>query len=172
MLNKPIPADRELIIKDNILIKLKLDGRNIIEFANDDFIDLVGYDVYEIISHNFDTIRHPDTPNTIYDYLWENILTKQDTYLIAKFLSKSGAFFWLQIRFELKINEDTNNLENIYLYCSKVDKSHKDYLSKIYSTILNIEKHSSLKVAENYFSGILEEKQQNYTEFIHSFCKD
>ena len=55
---------------------------------------------------------------------------RKRVYAILKNRSKSGNFFWLQVSFDFKVNEDTREIENIYAYYTKASKTATNELAQ------------------------------------------
>ena len=136
MQNNSTTTHTEITLNET-LIKLKLDSKLNIVFANDYFTEISEYEIFEILGKNIDEIRHPETPKTISNLLWEDLLEQKDTQIIAKFKAKSGAFFWLNVYFKFE-----NGF--IYINASKVKSSAKLALNRLYNTLFNIEQIQNL----------------------------
>lgn len=171
MLSKkqPNPTNIEKHVMDKISIMCKTDANRIMEYANDYFVELSGYTVSEIIGENLFLIKHPDMPRVIDNYVWTQLNNKKTTRCIYKFINKDGQYYWLQIRFDFKINLINNGIQNVYLYASKPDKNKMDELDKFYKKLVKIEQESEIKIAKNYFNGMLEEKQITFEDFMDKY---
>jgi len=169
MNSKLIPIDKEIPVKTNTSIMVKTDNKGIIEYANDYFIELSGYDIGEIIGKDISIVKHPEMPDIIFDHIWERLLKKENAKAILKNITKTGEYFWLQAKFDFKVNENTREIENFYAYYSPVSKKSILELDKLYKIISKIEKHTGIDIAENYFLGHLEGKSQNYDDFIEEY---
>lgn len=171
MLEKPEPLDVEINVPNGIPIMVKTDHTGTIEYANLTYADISGYAIEEIIGQDVSVLCHPDMPTTIYDHIWESLFKKKRTYAILKNISKSGKYFWLQVKFDFRVNENTREIENIYAYYSKVSNTVKNEIATLYEKIKIIEKHSGVDVAENYLQGFLDEKSLTYNEYIEKYIQ-
>ena len=169
MLITTIPVDVEKTVTSESSIMVKADRTGSIEYANLEYARLSEYEVDELIGEKLSVLLHPDMPSTIFNHIWEKLLDKKRTFAIFKNMSKSGKYFWLQVNFDFKVNEDTREIENIYAYYSKVSLKGKQSLSVFYSKLKAIESHTGVDNAENYMKGYLEDRGIDYQDFIESF---
>lgn len=161
--------EKTVLVTKKMMCKLDISG--VMEFANEYFVELSGYHEGEIMGHTLDMLFHPDMPNTIIDVVWKEILNKQRVNTIIKFLSKDGDYYWLQVKFDYKLNLENRSIENIYLYATTPERSAIPKIEKFYDRLLTVEKESDLNVATNYFEGYLEDKNLTYDLFIESYLK-
>lgn len=161
--------DQEIHVKSNLPIMVKTDSKGIIEYANEYFIELSGYDIGEIIGKDIGIIKHPNMPDTVFNHIWENLLKKRNTKAIIKNISKNGNSFWLQAKFDFKVNQDTREIENFYAYYSPISEKSRIDLGKLYGVISKIEEHTDTDIAETYFSGYLEENSFDYSSFVDNY---
>ncbi len=161
--------DEEIHVKSDLPIMVKTDSKGIIEYANEYFITLSGYDIGEIIGKDIGILKHPNMPDTVFNHIWENLLKKRNTKAIIKNISKNGSYFWLQAKFDFKVNQNTREIESFYAYYSPVSEKARVDLGKLYDIISKIEKHTDTDIAESYFAGYLEENSQDYSSFVDSF---
>lgn len=67
--NKITPLDKEVIWDKSKVIMSKTDKFGTIEYANDVFVDVSGYEDYELVGQPHNIIRHPDMPKVIFKVL-------------------------------------------------------------------------------------------------------
>jgi len=111
---KPEIIDQEIFLDPNKIIIYKTDKFGIFEFANDYFIEISGYEEYELMGKSMFCIQHPDMPEAIFKHLWEKLLNKKETSLIVKNLTKSGKYYWSLTNFTFKINKKDDEIIAIY----------------------------------------------------------
>ncbi len=61
-LTKPTPIEKEIKLDPSRMIMSKTDPKGIIEYANDYFMEISGYEEYELMGQPHNIIRHPDMP--------------------------------------------------------------------------------------------------------------
>ncbi len=168
MLEKSDPKEEEQYITTDNTIMVKSDHRGIIEYINIEFATISEYGIEELIGEDISVLSHPDMPSTVFNHIWESLFRKKRSYAIVKYLTKSGKFFWLIANIDFKVNVETREIENIYIYYSRASDRAKNELCNLYKKIKNIEIHADYDVAENYLEGYLDEKEQNYDSFIEN----
>lgn len=172
MISKPEPFDKEQHVNSNKTIMCKVDLHGIIEYANEYFVELTGYSEGEIIGESLNLISHPSMPKAITKLIWTDLKQKQKTFGVIKYISKSGSFYWLQVKFDFKVNEDTRELLNIYLYAIAPDRMSILELDKLYKKLNKIEKEASFEVSKKFFNNYLENSKLTYTDFIQKYIKN
>jgi len=159
--------DKEINLDPSKTIMSKTDSRGIIEYANDYFMDISGFEEYELMGQPHNVIRHPDMPQTIFKLLWERLQNGENIHAFVKNLSKDGRYYWVLTNFETKYADD-GAIVSHYSRRKAAPKNTIYAIEKLYKTLRSIELNQGLKVAENYFNGLLEEKQMTYDTFILS----
>lgn len=172
MISKPEPFDKEQHVNSNKTIMCKVDPHGIIEYANEYFVELTGYSEGEIIGESLNLISHPSMPKVINNLIWNELKRKQKTFGIIKYISKSGSYYWLQVKFDFKVNEDTRELLNIYLYAFTPDRMSILELEKFYKKLNRIEKEASFDVSQKFLSNYLENSKLTYSDFIQKYIKN
>lgn len=168
---KPQPLDDETHVLSGKIPMVKTDVDTIMEYANDYFLDLSEYNAGEIMRESFLLLSHPDMPKTIIDLAWKQIMNKKTVSTIAKFISKTGKFFWLQIRLDFKVDEQTREVKNIYYYGAQAPRTSVIELEKLYDKLSKIEKESTLEFSEKYFNNYLENLDLDYNTFFEKLVK-
>jgi PAS domain S-box-containing protein len=157
--------ESEIKIDPSKTIMSKTDKRGIIEYANDYFMEVSGYEEHELMGQSHNIIRHPDMPKVIFKELWRRLKNGKNIYAIVKNKAKDGRYYWVLTSFETKYDAD-GNITSHYAKRKAVPSQAIFYIEKVYKTLRAIEKNQSLEVAEKYFKGMLEEKHMNYDQFI------
>jgi PAS domain S-box-containing protein len=166
---KPQPINDEIHVLNGKTLMIKTDSDAIIEYANDYFLDISEYNAGDLMGESFLLLTHPDMPKTIIDLAWKEIFNKKTVSTIIKFISKSGKFFWLQVRLDFKVNEQTKDVKNIYYYGEQAPRNAILELTKLYDKLYKIEKESSLELSEKYFNNYLENLDLNYNTFFKKY---
>lgn len=160
-------AAKEIKLDPSRTIMSKTDPKGIIEYANEYFMDICGYEEYELMGRPHNIIRHPDMPKVVFKLMWERLHKGENIYALVKNLAKNGDFYWVLTSFETKYNEEGQIISH-YARRKAAPGNAVYQVEKLYKTLLAIEKTQSLEVAERYFAGMLEEKSMTYNEFILS----
>ena len=106
--NKPVLVDKEVTWDKTKVIMSKTDAFGTIEYANEVFVDVCGYEDYELMGQPHSIIRHPDMPKVIFKVLWEKLKNGENFHAIVKNLAKSGRYYWVITDFEISKNVDRN----------------------------------------------------------------
>jgi PAS domain S-box-containing protein len=167
LFHKPTPSDRELEWNKSKVLLSKTDSRGIFLYANEAFIDVCGYDDYELINKSHNILRHPDMPKVIFKQLWENLNRERPYHIIIKNMSKTGRFYWISN--DIRVNKDRDGIVSYTGQQSAVrDEVIEKNIEPLYKKLLQIEKVSGSQASENYLIGFLEEKNKSYVEYIDS----
>ena len=84
----------ELAINEsNILSRANLQGT--ITYVNEKFCEISGYAKEEAIGRNHSLLRHPDTPNSVFQELWDTIKMGNPWQGIIKNKSKNNSAYWV-----------------------------------------------------------------------------
>ena len=166
----PSANDREISINPSANLNCKINNKGIIEYVNQHFSEVSGYEEYEIIGEPLEKIRHPDMPKIIFEILEQRLEKKEGMTLIAKFLAKDGRFFWAKSHFETKLDSE-NKIRAHYCYSSKASSFAVLKINTLYKILSKIEsKTGDTKTSERYLIGFLEERNQKYNQFIEELC--
>lgn len=66
---RPEPTGREIKLDPNEIIMSKTDKKGIIEYANDYFMQICGYEEHELMGEPHNCIRHPLMPKIVFKIL-------------------------------------------------------------------------------------------------------
>ncbi len=162
---KPTPSDREQEWDRSKVLLSKTDANGNILYANEAFIDVCGYDDFELMDKNHNVLRHPDMPKVIYKLMWANLLKGEAFHTIIKNMAKTGRYYWVVN--DIKSITDSNGN---FSYTGQQKAVEHELVTKIieplYKKLLQIEIASGLQSSENYLTGFLEERNKSYCEFI------
>lgn len=162
---KPTPSARELEWDKSKQLLSKTDSNGNILYANEAFINVCGYDDFELMDKNHNLLRHPDMPKVIFKLLWENLAENKQCAVIIKNMSKTGRYYWV---YNDVVGLADNN-DNIF-YTGKQKAVGNDvivnYVEPLYKKLLQVEKASGTQSSENYLIGFLEERNKTYIEYI------
>lgn len=161
----PKPLDKEVSWDKTRTIMSKTDQYGVIEYANDTFIDVSGYEEHELMGMPHSIVRHPDMPKVLFKVLWDNLKQGKTVKPIVKNLSKSGRYYWVIADFEIKRNEKGE----ITHYFSRRKSVAPEVVAKVeglYKKLLQIEETAGMAASEKYLLGYLEDIGKSYNELI------
>ncbi|KLT70013.1 MULTISPECIES: PAS domain-containing protein [unclassified Flavobacterium] len=164
--------DKEVSWDKTQVIMSKTNAFGIIEYANETFIDVCGYEDYELMGQPHNIVRHPDMPKVIFKVLWENLKAGKNFHAVVKNLAKSGRYYWVITDFE--IAKDENGV--IVNYFGRRQAIPQEvialHIEPLYKKLLQIENASGVEFSEKYLIGFLEEKKRSYVEYIKELILD
>jgi PAS domain S-box-containing protein len=165
-MTRPTPIDNEIKLNHKRYIVSKTDPKGIIEYGNDYFVEISGYNELELIGKPHSIIRHPDMPRIAFKLMWDRINKGQNFMAIVKNLAKDGSYYWVVTDFEPKIDPITNEIISHTAFRKAAPQKAIDAIIPIYAKLLEIEKKGGMEASEKYLRGFLEEKNVTYDEFI------
>jgi len=77
----------------NILSTTDLKGT--ITYTNDDFNEISGFEVDELLNKNHNVVRHPEMPPAAFEDLWKNVKSNKPWMGIVKNRCKNGDHYWV-----------------------------------------------------------------------------
>ncbi len=169
---RPNPIDKEVVWDKNETLVSKTDLSGTIEYANNQFIDVSGYEDFELMTKPHSLIRHPDMPKVIFKVLWDNIKVGNQFHGIVKNLAKSGRYYWAITSFEYVTDSDGNITNYIGRRKSVPQEVITKHIQPLYTKLLQIEKTSGELASEKYLIGFLEELGLNYVDYVTSLMID
>jgi PAS domain S-box-containing protein len=153
--------------KSKVLITTT-DDKGIIDYSNDVYSLVSGYETAELTGSPHSIVRHPDMPKVIFHYMWNAINEGKNHPTFVKNKSKSGKGFWVLLDF--KINKDQDG--KLISITSKQKGTDLDIIQKfiepLYKTLLAIEKKSGERQSEKYLIGFLEERNRTFDEYTQN----
>lgn len=158
--------DKEVTWDKTQVIMSKTNAFGIIEYANEVFVDVCGYEDYELMGQPHNIIRHPDMPKVIFKVLWENLKQGKNFHAIVKNLAKSGRYYWVITDFEIAKDENGVIVNYFGRRQSVPQEVIAMHIEPLYKKLLQIEAASGVEFSEKYLIGFLEEKKRTYVEYI------
>lgn len=164
--NRITVIDKEVTWDKTQVIMSKTNAFGIIEYANEVFVDVSGYEDYELMGQPHNIIRHPDMPKVIFKVLWENLKQGKNFHAIVKNLAKSGRYYWVITDFEIARDENDAIVNYFGRRQSVPQEVISLHIEPLYKKLLQIEAASGVDFSEKYLIGFLEEKKRSYVEYI------
>ncbi|MDX4068697.1 PAS domain-containing protein [Aliarcobacter skirrowii] len=86
---------KEIILDDYAFLVSETNEKGNIIFANDDFCEIAGFTVDELIGKPHNIVRHKDMPKAAFKDLWETVKRGEVWTGYVKNATKSGDFYWV-----------------------------------------------------------------------------
>lgn len=163
---RPTPSDREVDWNKSKVLLSKTDTKGTILYANEDFIDVSGYDEFELIGQPHNIIRHPDMPKVIFKFLWDSIQASKNIHVIVKNMSKTGRYYWVITDFKIIADSDGEIAGYFGTRKTVPEDIIVKFIEPLYKKLLHIEEVSGIKASEEYLIGFLEERNKTYMEYV------
>lgn len=174
-INEEINDELDIPVLDKLLdwdkskvLVLKTDANGMIEYANQAFLDVSGYDSIDILGKTFDVIRHPDMTETILKWVLVEIMQGFEVNVIVKCIAKSGKYFWALLDYKINTKSD-GTIENVTIKFSGLNMTivYK-HIIPLYKQLYTIEKNKGLDAGKKYLRGFLEERNRTFDEFTRN----
>lgn len=93
--NGPV-TQREVFMKDGSAIVSSTDDEGIIQFVNEDFVEISGFTREELIGQPHSIIRHSDMPAEAFEDLWRDLKAGKPWSGYVKNRVKNGDHYWVK----------------------------------------------------------------------------
>jgi len=167
----PTPVDKEVSWDKTRIIMSKTDAFGVIEYANDTFIDVSGYEEHELMGMPHSIVRHPDMPKVLFKVLWDNLKQGVVVKPIVKNMAKSGRYYWVVADFEIKRN-DAGVITHYYSRRKAVAPEVVAKGEAMDRKLLQIEQNGGMAASEKYLMGYLEDIGKTYNELIEDLIME
>lgn len=158
------PLGRKTQIHQGETMLCKLGNDNVISYVNDYFLTFSEYAIEDIIGKTTLEIKHPEFPITVFNHIMQHVFLKKNIHVLAKDQTASGKSYWFWT--DLYFKTDTKGeLLSIYSYRKPAPEHISPNIIKLYSKLLKMEQYAGLKVAQNYFDGLLEEEGVSFEDY-------
>lgn len=162
---KIIPVNTEVHWDKELELVSKTDKAGTIRYANEAFVNVSGYEEYELVGQGHNIIRHPDMPKVIFKLLWSNLLKGKDFHAVVKNMAKNGRYYWVITRFEIFKN-DKGEITGYMGRRKSVQPEVAERVEELYKKLVQIEEASGIEAAEDYLTGYLEDLKKTYEEYL------
>ncbi|WP_294885282.1 MULTISPECIES: ATP-binding protein [unclassified Sulfurimonas] len=159
---------------DTSLIVSTTDTHGIIRYVNDNFVQISGYSQEELIGRPHNIVRHPDTPELIFEDMWKTILDKKVWQGIIQNKKKNGSTYYVNAVVVPLLNRNGDIVEFMALreditaaieYQNKLE-SQKQRVSVI------LDNQESIIVLFDEKDGVIEVNRKFYEVFgFNSFAE-
>lgn len=160
------PLDVEFTVSGKKELISETDLKGVITYANEDFAELSGHPVSNLVGSPHNLIRHVDMPETVFKLLWDNLKVGREYKAVVQNKRADGKYYWVYSEYYPLYDAQ----KKIYGYRSKrypVAKKIVEDVAVVYKKLLDLERTKTPKEAEMF----LELKLHNdgfhdYKEFI------
>ncbi len=130
---------KSAVDSSNLVSKTDING--VITYVNDHFCKVSGYTSEELIGKPHNIVRHPDTPKSVFEELWNTITQKKMWRGKIKNLAKNGDTYVVdttvlpivdengEIEEFISIRTDITALENALMQAKLAEKAKGDFLA-------------------------------------------
>jgi len=169
-INKVQPVRTEVKWDKTTELVSKTDKFGTIRYVNDAFVEVSGYEEYELVGKSHNIIRHPDMPKVIFKLLWENILQGKDFHAIVKNMAKTGRYYWVITSFDI-IKDDNGEISGFMGRRKSITTEAAEKITELYTKLYHIEAVSGLEAAEDYLIGFFEDKKTSFDAYISGILR-
>ena len=125
--------NQETMLNDDSFLVSETDSKGNIIYANDEFYNIAGYSIDELIGKPHNIVRSPDMPKAAFADLWETVQKGQVWSGFVKNNTKLGGFYWVLATVYPFTND---NGEQCYLSCRrKPSREDVQKYSDLYRTM-------------------------------------
>lgn len=169
---RPTPINRETGWDKSKILMSKTDPYGVIEYANDAFIEVSGYEEHELMGKPHNIIRHPDMPRVIFKVLWDYLKKGRNIHAIVKNMSKSGRYYWVITDFEVNTSDKGQTISYYGRRRAAPPEIVQKHIEPLYEKLLQIEAASGMVASEKYLIGFLEDIGKTYNEFVEDIITE
>ena len=162
-MDKPIPHNNEIKVTAVDIVVSKTDIMGNIEYANQIFFKLSGYNKRELTYEPHSILRHPDMPKIVFKHLWDELKKGHEVYAFVKNLTKNGSYYWVLAYVRPTLNPD-KSLRNYVSTRKMMTPTAKTIIEPLYAKLLEIEKSNGVEASEKMLMDTLEGK--NFNQFM------
>ena len=88
----------------------KTDKNGVITYVSNAFCELSGYSPDELLGNTHAIVRHPETPQSIYDEMWQALGSGRSFESEMRLLTKNGKTYWIDLMIEPIIDKMSNEI--------------------------------------------------------------
>lgn len=85
----------ETVLKENAFLVSETNSKGIIKFANEEFCEVAGYSLEELIGQAHNLVRHKDMPKAAFEDLWNTVKKGNVWQGYVKNATKQGGYYWV-----------------------------------------------------------------------------
>ncbi|MEA2050760.1 MAG: PAS domain-containing protein [Campylobacterota bacterium] len=85
----------ETVLDDYAFLVSETDVKGIIKFANEDFCNIAGYALEDLMGQPHSMVRHNDMPKAAFKSLWDTVQRGEVWAGYVKNATKNGGYYWV-----------------------------------------------------------------------------
>ena len=159
-MDRPIANNNEIKVTPVDIIVSKTDIMGNIEYANQIFYKLSGYNKRELTFEPHSILRHPDMPKVIFKHLWSELKKGDEVYTFVKNLTKEGSFYWVLAYVRPTLNPD-GSLRNYVSTRKLMSPTAREAIEPLYAKLLEVEKNSGVAISEQLLRDTISDRDFN-----------
>jgi PAS domain S-box-containing protein len=171
MIEGPSPIDKEIMLDDKKVLLSITDTKGVIEYCNEDFVEVCGYEEYELAGAPHNIVRHPDMPKVVFKLMWDRLDKEENIIAIVKNMSKTGRYYWVMTDFVIR-KDDEGNVSGYKAFRKPAPRKAIEAVIPFYKKLREIEEARGMEAAEKFFHGFLDGENTNYDDFIQNLIID
>lgn len=98
-------VNEEVKLDSNEELVSVTDTQGVVQYANDNFCRVAGFEVEELIGQHHNIVRHPDMPKEAFADMWSKLKGKQSWRGAVKNRCKDGRYYWVDAFVTPKFDE-------------------------------------------------------------------
>ncbi len=149
-----------------ITLTIEMNRHGKIVFANNNFIEVSGYQDMELIGKPFTDYLSESMPQVITNYMIDVVKNISERPTFLKLASKNGKYYWVYAI--CKFNFDKNNLVDSFTICmTGTNRSLIEaHIEPLYSQLKQIERKKNVGASTKYLEAHLAMRNRDYDDFI------
>ncbi len=164
------PINHEIMLDPDKVMVCKFTDQGIIDYVNDYFTEITGYEVHEVVGENYRNFVHEEVPQAILNRVLEKMNKMENVHFIIKDKAKDGRYYWFITDFEFSTDKK-GNLLFIKSHRKPAPRVAIPEIDILYKKMLKIEKHAGLAIAQTFFEGFLEDKGMSLDQYTQSLIE-
>lgn len=163
----PTRKDVEVILDPKNTFVSMTDTNGNIEYCNESFSRLTGFEVDSLIGSKHNKFRHDDMPCTLYKYIWSRLKKEEKMTAIIKNNNKNNDYYWSVVNFNIRRNKDGI----VIGYKADRKPATKDAIkaiSSLYEKLLILESRYNKELSLRFFDNYFEHKNVTYDGYIEN----
>ena len=159
-MERPTPNNHEIKLTSVDIVVSKTDIEGHIEYANQIFFKLSGYNKRELTFEPHSILRHPDMPKVVFKHLWSELKKGDEVYAFVKNMTKDGSFYWVLAYVRPTLNPD-GSLRNYVSTRKLMSPTARETIEPLYTQLLEVEKNSGVEASEQLLKEIIADRDFN-----------